>query len=157
LAGSIHFGSIEISDASFYMVKDSSGRMNTPKARTESAQSTEKKKVSIPYMKKIKLDNFSFHFNDSTKGKKYEVTLKKAEFKAISGDAPMNYHLDADVHFDGLVFNPVKGGYLTDQDLHLNTDLNFDPDQLLLNVMNGDVDLKEQKLVVNMKMNFKEK
>lgn len=46
----------------------------------------------------------------------------------------MSYHMDASIHFDGLVFNPSKGGYLTDQDIKLDTYIGFDPDNALLSV-----------------------
>jgi hypothetical protein len=160
LTGSVQFNSIKLTNASIYLVKDSTGRMNTPQARkapSSAAATGEKKQASIPSMKKITLENVSFHLTDSLKGKKFGLTLKKAEFKTEAGEAPMSYRMDADIHFDGLVFNPVKGGYLTDQDIHLNTSIGFDAAKSLLIVTDGLLNLNKQYLLINAKMNFKDK
>ena len=154
--GAIQFNSISISDASIYMVKDSSGQMNIPKARQAPPATKEKKEVSIPGITTIILDNVSFHLTDSLKGKKFGLTFKKAEFNTVAGNAPMSYHMDASIHFDGLVFNPSKGGYLTDQDIKLDTYIGFDPDNALLSVKNGLLNMKNEILLININMNFKE-
>jgi hypothetical protein len=156
--GNIQFNSIRISDASFYIVKDSLGRMNTPKARKAPAASTaegEEEPAAIPSVKKIELRNFSFHLMDSVKGKKFGLTIKEAKLTAAPGDAPMTYKMDASIHFDGLVFNPVKGGYLTDQDVELNTFIGFDPESAVLTVTHGLLELKKQYLLLNARMNFR--
>ncbi len=156
--GAIQFNSIEISDASISLIKDSTGQMNTPKARqAAAAEGKENKETAIPAIDKITLKNVSFHMTDSLKGKKFGLTFTKAEFNAVDGSAPLSYNLDATIHFDGLVFNPVKGGYLTDQDVHLQTWLGFDPAKAQLTVRNGWLNLKDQLLLISIMMNFKEK
>lgn len=158
--GNIQFNSIKISDASIYMVKDSSGNMNTPKARKAppaSAAPAEKKSTTIPSMKKIELVNVSFHLTDSLKGKKYGLTLRTAELESAPGDAPLTYRMKSSIHFDGLVFNPVKGGYLTDQDVELNTMIGFNADSSELTVIHGLLELKKQYLLLNARMNFRKK
>jgi hypothetical protein len=89
---------------SIYMVKDSSGVMNTPKPRQAPAEPKEKKEVSIPGIEKIELDNVSFHMMDSLKGKKFALLFNKAVFTTVAGNDPIAYNLDASIHFDELVF-----------------------------------------------------
>jgi hypothetical protein len=54
-------------------------------------------------------------------------------------------------------FNPLKGGYLTNQDIKLNTYVGFDADKAQLTVNDGMLNLKNEMLLININMNFKEK
>jgi len=156
--GSIQFNSIRVSDASIYLVKYPNGKMNTPKPKKVNTQMAEQKKeTSIPTMRKIFLQNVSFQMIDSVKNKSFGLKFIKTEFKSFSGDQEMSYHLNGSIHFAGLVFNPVKGGYLTNQDVQISAAIGFDPATKSLAVNDGILSIKQQKLKMSAEMDFGKK
>ncbi|MFI5134812.1 MAG: AsmA-like C-terminal region-containing protein [Chitinophagales bacterium] len=155
-AGKVQFNTLEVSDATIYLVKDRSGRMNTPKPRKVNEQA-EKKETAFPVMKKIFLKNVSFRMIDSVKNKSFGFKFIRTDLNSFSADSAVAYHLSGSVHFDGLVFNPDKGGYLTNQDVQLKTDVAFNPYKKLLTVNDGILYIKQQKLMMRAQMNFSDK
>ncbi|MGB3076459.1 MAG: AsmA-like C-terminal region-containing protein [Chitinophagales bacterium] len=156
ITGNIHLNTVTITNASILVMKYKNGEMNTPKARVVNT-SAPAKSGALPKLNKIFLKNVSFKMIDSVKMKFFGLTMKDVKLKSTDGNAPMNYDMDAAIHFDGLIFNYLKGGYLTNQDVQLNAFVTFDPDTKLLTLSNGDLVIQKQKLMLAIKMNFSEK
>ncbi|MEP7127919.1 MAG: hypothetical protein ABI729_03585, partial [Chitinophagales bacterium] len=156
ITGDIHLNTVTITNASILVMKYKNGTMNTPKARVAST-SAPGKSGPLPELNKIFLKNVSFKMIDSVKMKFFGLTMKDVKLKSTGGNAPMNYDMEAAIHFDGLIFNYLKGGYLTNQDVQLNAFVTFDPATKLLTLSNGDLVIQKQKLMLAIKMNFSEK
>jgi len=98
--GSIHFKTIRISDATIRIVKDKSGRMNTPKLRVADTTSG-KKEMTIPFMRKISFKNVSFSMSDSVKMKDFGFALREVNLEAIHADSVRAYNFSGTIHFAG--------------------------------------------------------
>jgi hypothetical protein len=154
--GQIQLNSLSISDASVNIVKDTLGNVNTPKARYPKAHNDEKG-GPLPVLSRINLDNVSFTLDDHSKKKRFAIQIKKATLVSENTSPELTYQMEGRFHFGELLFNPVKGGYLTDQELRINTLIHFNPEAGTLVVPNAELEAQKQLLSLHAAFDFKQK
>ncbi|MCY7409753.1 MAG: hypothetical protein LH473_05730 [Chitinophagales bacterium] len=157
ITGDVSFGSFILTNAKVSILKTANGFSNAQLIRpTKSTFSGEKKKdgESVPRLQKIILNNVSFNMRDSMKMKFFSFKFKNASVTMDQLDSVISINMEGKMHFDYLIFNVVKGGYLTDKDVDINLVANFNLASSSLTIEKGNLEVDRQKLLVNGKFLF---
>ena len=144
--------SVRLEDVKISLLKSTGGLSNLKLFKDVSYKKEKKEsESSTPQPCKIVLRNVSFSFADSLKQKFFSFHFKSCVVDVKYPDSTMQFKMKGVVHFDHLLFNVQKGGYLTDKDLALNLEGQIIPKQKLISVSGGTVQVDDQLLAINSK------
>lgn len=142
--------SVRVEDANISLVKTLSGVSNLQLFKSSGKEPTgNQSHIVQPH--KILLRNVSFSYVDSLHKKFYGLRFKKCDIEADYPDSAIHFKMKSAIHFDHLILNLEKGGYLTNKDADLRLEGQIIPNQKLLSVTGGTVSIENQVIAVQSK------
>jgi len=116
LRGVVDLSSITIRGGELYIFRTRDGYSNLDAFRAEQPDTTRRE---TPHegaidLEKVLLEDTRITYVDSLKKKKYDISFVKTTISSLLTDTSRQVQVNGRINFGGLVFNPDKGGYLTD-------------------------------------------
>lgn len=133
LVGEVRIQSLEVEEGELSIFVRTDGYSNLSLFRssgdTTRQRSSDFNANFINRIKRLRFDNFRVSYADSLKGKSYAARLHSVTNRVNRTDQGWEARWQGTIFFEQLLFNPSKGGFLTQQETYTDLRLAYDPDQ----------------------------
>lgn len=143
--------SVRLENAKISLLKSDSGGLNL---QIISSDESKKNDHDAPLPRRIRLHNVSFSYANSDKEKSFRLRFINSVIELNRNDSAVAFRMKGGVHFDHLIFNPEKGGYLTNKTTDLNLEGEFIDKQKLLAITGGTAIVDKQVVAIQSRFVF---